>query len=242
MKVFSQIFKSRLSIDGIFYAQIKKLIGYSPKDIALFQEAFTHSSMNRKNKHGATLNYERLEFLGDTILASVVSDFLYEKFPQAREGRLTKLRSKIVSRENLNSIGKSLQLTELMESPKNIKNMGSDVYGNLLEALIGAIYIETGFDKCSAFIHKKILSYHLDLDHLDRAVLSYKSLLVEWAQKNKKHLRFKIEKDAGLDPDINYSATVVFDSKPLIKARDHSKKKAEEKAARRAYYKLQIDS
>jgi ribonuclease-3 len=115
--------------------------------MALYQEAFTHRSMNLKDAQGERINYERLEFLGDTMLSSVVSAYIYLKYPKAQEGKLTKLRSKIVSRENLNNIGQKFDLLSLI-IPLNPKaNFGNDILGNLLEALIGALYVDQGYVK-----------------------------------------------------------------------------------------------
>ena len=209
--------------------------------MALYQEAFTHRSMNLKDAQGERINYERLEFLGDTMLSSVVSAYIYLKYPKAQEGKLTKLRSKIVSRENLNNIGQKFDLLSLI-IPLNPKaNFGNDILGNLLEALIGALYVDQGYVKCERFILEKILKQHVDLEHINRSILSYKSALIEWAQKEKSRLVFQTQKADALDPNINYMTQLIINNKPLVKAREVSKKKSEEKAARRAYFKLGLN-
>ena len=122
----------------------------------------------------------------------------------------------------------------------NKVNFGKNIHGNLLEALIGAIFVDRGFKKCSRFVVKKILEEHVNLDQLEHTVLSYKGLLIEWAQKIKKNIYFDTNSDTGLDPEFNYSTQVYLDEKLIVKARGVSKKKSEEKAAKRAFHAINI--
>ena len=239
MKILNHIFKSRTVDEGIFFNRLKKITSLRPVNLKIYQKAFTHRSMNIKDIHGNYVNYERLEFLGDSILNVIVSKFLFNKFPSAKEGGLTKYRAKIVSRENMNQIGLKLNLIDLLELDQKI-NFGENIHGNLLEALIGAVFIDRGYLKCQKFILDKIIADHVNVEQLEHSVLSYKGLLIEWGQKRKKKVRFTTTSDGGLDPEINYSTSVLINEVIIVKARGGSKKKAEEKSAKRAYYALNL--
>lgn len=239
MKILNHIFKSRSADEGIFFNRLKKITSLRPVNLKIYQKAFTHRSMNIKDIHGNYVNYERLEFLGDSILSVIVSKFLFNKFPSAKEGGLTKYRAKIVSRENMNQIGLKLNLIDLLELDQKI-NFGENIHGNLLEALIGAVFIDRGYLKCQKFILDKIIADHVNVEQLEHSVLSYKGLLIEWGQKRKKKVRFTTTSDGGLDPEINYSTSVLINEVIIVKARGGSKKKAEEKSAKRAYYALNL--
>ena len=239
MKILNHIFKSRSADEGIFFNRLKKITSLRPVNLKIYQKAFTHRSMNVKDIHGNYVNYERLEFLGDSILSVIVSKFLFNKFPSAKEGGLTKYRAKIVSRENMNQIGLKLNLIDLLELDQKI-NFGENIHGNLLEALIGAVFIDRGYLKCQKFILDKIIADHVNVEQLEHSVLSYKGLLIEWGQKRKKKVRFTTTSDGGLDPEINYSTSVLINEVIIVKARGGSKKKAEEKSAKRAYYALNL--
>ena len=240
MNLFSAILKPRLKPNGVFYGHIKDILGFTPKDMSIYEEAFTHRSMNLKNEDGVSVNYERLEFLGDAMLGTIVSAYLFDYYSLAKEGELTNLRAKVVSRHNLNSIGEKLQLLQLVESTHPKNSFGADIHGNLLESLIGAVFIDKGYEGCKRFVIQKIIDAFVNLDTLDTRILSYKSTLIEWGQKNKVKIKFYTKKDEGLDPNINYAAVIKIDDRTLVKAREISKKKAEEKAAKRAYYKLNL--
>ena len=239
MKILNHIFKSRTADEGIFFNRLKKITSLRPVNLKIYQKAFTHRSLNIKDIHGNYVNYERLEFLGDSILNVIVSKFLFNKFPSAKEGGLSKYRAKIVSRENMNQIGLKLNLIDLLKLDQKI-NFGENIHGNLLEALIGAVFIDRGYLKCQKFILDTIIADHVNVEQLEHSVLSYKGLLIEWGQKKKKKVRFTTTSDGGLDPEINYSTSVLINEVIIVKARGGSKKKAEEKSAKRAYYALNL--
>lgn len=239
MNILNHIFKSRTAEERVFFKSLKKITSLHPANLKIYQKAFTHRSMQVKDIHGNSVNYERLEFLGDSILSVVVSKFLFNKFPSAKEGGLTKYRAKIVSRENMNQIGLKLNLIDLLELDQKI-NFSENIHGNLLEALIGAVFIDRGYLKCQDFILSKIIADHMDIEQLEHSVLSYKGLLIEWGQKRKKKVRFTTTSDKGLDPEINYSTSILINEVTVVKARGGSKKKTEEKAAKRAYCALNL--
>lgn len=231
--------KSPINDSGIFCSEISKIIEYKPKNPLLFETAFTHRSLNKIGITGEPLNYERLEFLGDAILGSVIAAFLYKNAPKGDEGYLTQMRSKIVNRWYLNSIGKKLHLIDLVRTKAHIHNFGDNINGNLLEALIGAIYVDTGFTACEKFIYKNILIDFKDLEHLENKISSYKSLFIEYCQKNKCTFKFENCDDNGKDNVKHFCIKLYFNEVVIARARATSKKKAEEKAAHRAYFALQ---
>ena len=241
MNLFTHLLRPSAKKDKMFFSRLRKITSIKPRNKVIYHTAFTHRSLNLKDDKGHLINFERLEFLGDSILSIAVSSFLYEKFPFAKEGTLTKYRAKIVSRENLNQIGQKIGLINFLDQESKV-NFGKNIHGNLLEALVGAIFIDQGYKKCNEFIIKKILEDHVDIDQLQHAVLSYKGFLIEWGQKTKKNIKFKTNSDDGLDPDFNYTTEVYLNEKQIVKARGISKKKSEEKAAKRAFHAMNIKS
>jgi ribonuclease-3 len=219
--------------------QLKRILGFNPKNKTLYLKAFTHRSMNIKDDKGNAINYERLEFVGDAMLSAVIASYLFSEVPQGDEGYLTKMRSKVVSREHLNELGKELNLIDLVESkiPKN--NFGSNIHGNLFEALVGAIYLDRGYKYCEKFVYSKIIKPHVDIETLEGKVISYKSLLIEWCQKEKKTFEYEVYEDTGNDELKHFSVKLSIDKKVIAKARATSKKKAEEKASKRAFFVFQ---
>lgn len=225
----------------MFFIRLRKITTLKAYNKNVYRTAFTHRSTNLRDDDGHLINFERLEFLGDSMLSIVVSSFLYEKFPFAKEGTLTKYRAKIVSRENLNQIGQKIDLIHFLDQKSKV-NFGKNIHGNLLEALIGAVFVDRGYKKCSSFVMKKILEEHVDIDQLQHSVLSYKGVMIEWGQKTKKNVTFKTNSDNGLDPEFNYTTQIFLDDKQIVKARGVSKKKSEEKAAKRAFHAMNIKS
>lgn len=224
---------------GAFNTAMNKVLGFKPKDISWYQRAFTHRSMNQKDASGNPLNYERLEFLGDAMLGVIISKHLFREVPNGNEGYLTKMRSKIVSRQHLNELGRELELDKFLESRISSDQFGENIFGNLFEALVGAIYLDRGHDYCERFIRMRVIEPHVDIERLEGKVMSYKSLMIEWCQKQKKAFRFEVIEDKGVDERPHFSVRFVLDEQVVSRARETSKKRAEEKAAQRAFYALQ---
>lgn len=224
---------------GAFNAAMNKILGFKPKDISWYQRAFTHRSMNHKDASGNPLNYERLEFLGDAMLGVIISKHLFKEVPNGNEGYLTKMRSKIVSRQHLNELGRELELDKYLESRISSDQFGENIFGNLFEALVGAIYLDRGHDYCERFIRMRVIEPHVDIERLEGKVMSYKSLMIEWCQKQKKAFRFEGMEDQGVDERPHFSVRFMLEEQVVSRARETSKKRAEEKAAQRAYYALQ---
>lgn len=219
--------------------QLHKILGYKPKDISIFKKAFTHRSMNIKDSKGNAINYERLEFLGDAMLSAVIASHLFQEVPSGDEGYLTKMRSKVVSREHLNELGRELNLIDLVQSKIPPGQFGDNIHGNLFEALVGAIFLDKGYKYCEKFIYKRVITPHVDIEQLEGKVISYKSLLIEWCQKEKKIFGYNVYEDTGNDDVRHFSVKLSIDDKIVAKARATSKKKAEEKASKRAFFAFQ---
>ncbi|WP_445957633.1 ribonuclease III [Yeosuana sp.] len=239
MKRIRNILNSRFNNNGDFFVQLTEILGFKPKTILFYKTAFTHRSMNIKNREGNAINYERLEFLGDAMLGAVIGAHLYLEVPSGDEGYLTKMRSKIVSREHLNELGKDLKLIDLIESKIAATQFGDNIHGNLFEALVGAIYLDKGFKYCEKFIYKRVIIPYVDISQLEGKVISYKSLLIEWCQKEKKTFNYHVYEDTGNDDVRHFSVKLSVDNKIVTKARATSKKKAEEKASKRAFFVFQ---
>lgn len=235
-KIFSN---SRSPEDGIFFDAIHKILGFQPLDLSNYRKAFTHRSLNKMDEKGNPINYERLEFLGDAMLGSVIAAHLFNQVPTGDEGYLTKMRSKIVSRDHLNELGKDLNLIKYVESKVATQHFGENIHGNLFEALIGAIYLDRGFAYCEKFIHKKVIVPYVDIAKLEGKVISYKSLVIEWCQKEKKSFHYDVYEDSGNEGVKYFGVKLKIDNKIVAKARATSKKKAEEKASQRAYFVFQ---
>lgn len=241
MSVFKKIFsrKSRPLEGGIFFDTIQQIIGVRPINIEFYKKAFTHRSSNKTDIDGLAMNYERLEFLGDAMLSAIIASYLYKKVPTGDEGYLTKMRSKIVSREHLNELGKELKLVEFVESKVTSQNFGDNIHGNIFEALVGAIFLDKGFEGCEKFIYKRVINPYVDIERLEGKVISYKSLIIEWCQKEKKQFSFEVFDDNGVSNQRYFGVKLSIDNNVVAKSRATSKKKAEEIASKRAYFAFQ---
>ncbi|SDR89362.1 RNAse III [Gillisia sp. Hel1_33_143] len=239
MSVIRNILNSRSSKDGNFFMAIQKILGFKPKNIGHYKKAFTHRSLNQKDQEGNAVNFERMEFLGDAMLSAVIAAYLFKTVPGGNEGYLTKMRSKIVSRKHLNELGKDLNLIDFVQTNIPKEQFGANIHGNLFEALIGAIYGDKGYKYCKKFIYDRVINPYVDIEQLEGKVISYKSLLIEWCQKTKKTFNFEVYDDTGNDEVKHFAVKLRIDERVVAKARATSKKKAEEKASKRAYYALQ---
>lgn len=239
MEFPKNIFNSHPQEDGDFFLGIKHILGFKPKKLKIYKKAFLHRSANKKDKDGNPMNYERLEFLGDAMLGTIISRYLFNEVPLGDEGYLTKMRSKIVSREHLNELGKDLNLIQYVESRIPKSHFGENIHGNVFEALVGAIYLDRGYDYCVKFIEKRVIVPYVDIELLEGKVISYKSLLIEWCQKKKKNFDYDVYEDTGKDPLKHFAVKLSIGGNIVSKARATSKKKAEERASKRAYFALQ---
>ncbi|WP_291275784.1 ribonuclease III [Flavobacterium sp.] len=225
--------------DGVFFQKLTTILGFQPTTLRYYEKAFTHRSANKLDEKGNQINYERLEFLGDAMLGSVIASHLYNEVPSGDEGYLTKMRSKIVSREHLNELGRDFNLIQFVESKVNPQHFGENIHGNIFEAFIGAIYLDRGYTYCEKFIQNKIIKPYVDIAKLEGKVISYKSLIIEWCQKEKKSFKFDIYEDNGKEGAKFFGVKLYIDEQIVSKARATSKKKAEETAAKRAFFVFQ---
>jgi ribonuclease-3 len=215
------------------YKSIKNLLGFYPKNINLYLLAFRHKSVATEIKDGVKNSNERLEFLGDALLGSIVAEYLFSRFPFKDEGFLTEMRSKIVSRAYLNVLAIKIGIDQLVQYNQNAKVYKS-IYGDTLEALIGAIYLDKGFQFTRKLLLKRIIKYYVDVEELENQELNFKSKLINWAQKNKKSIFFDAKELIAADKQRYFEVTVLIDDKALGAAKGLSKKAAEQSAAESA--------
>jgi ribonuclease-3 len=223
-----------------FYLFLKDLIGFYPQNLKLYDLAFLHKSASTTDSRGNFINNERLEFLGDAILSAVIADFLYNRFPKEDEGFLTKTRSKLVNRTFLTKLTYDMGLDVFIDS-NTTKNMdNSHIYGDALEALIGAIYLDKDYQTAKYFVTKKILSKFVNLTEIEQNDSNFKSRLIEWSQKNKKELLFDTtEEFIDKTKQPKFTTVVKIDDKKIGYGTGTSKKEAHQNAARQALEKIE---
>lgn len=226
--------KSKLEQENPHLQELLKIIKIKPNNPEVYLQALRHKSVYESSFQ----NNERLEFLGDSILDSVVAEILYQKYPQAKEGFLTRIRSRIVSRTSLNNFGISLHLHELLEVQMSREITETSLSGNALEALIGAIYIDQGFGVTNEFIREKLIKPYINFDQLLTQEPDPKSRLIEKSQKYKVRVLFQTSILKNEDPQA-FVCTVVYNGEEIAEAFGKSKKKAEQKAAAEALRKLE---
>lgn len=212
---------------------IKNIFGFRAGNLHLYRLAFRHKSAN-KDVNGIKINNERLEYLGDAILGSVIADFLFKKFPYKDEGFLTEMRSKIVCRSNLNKLSRKLGIDRLIESSHDTKNTSKSMKGDAFEAFIGALYLDRGYDFTRKIIIRSIINIHIDIDAMEHIDTNFKSKLIEWAQKEKKEVEFRVISERDEITNKQYEVEVYVDEDPISRGIDFSIKGAEKIAAEKA--------
>ena len=220
--------------DLLFRKNISHIVGYNIHNLEIFKEAFSlKSSTKSTNKK----NYERLEFLGDSVLGTIISCHLFQTYPNENEGFLTQMKSKIVNRKNLNKLGEDLKLSSLLQVDTSQIILSENISGNLLEALIGAIYLDIDYEFCKKIVLDRILTPST-INKLENKIISYKGLLLEWSQKKKVSIRYETCEEIQPNKTILFRCHVWLQNEKISNALEASKKKAEEKAAKRAFYAL----
>lgn len=225
------------------YFSFRKILGFWPRKIRYYDLALRHKSLSLHNADGSLMNNERLEFLGDSILDALVADVLYRHFEKGGEGFLTNTRSKIVKRETLNKLAIDLGLDKMMMVANNTNSLRKDIFGNTLEALFGAIYLDRGYEACRQFLEKKILEQLLDLESVAKTVSNYKSLVLEWCQQKHYELEFptypslRSDEDTSLPP--SFECELLINGKLVAKAKGYSKKNAQQEASKLAWAEIQ---
>ena len=223
---------------------INNVFGFYPHNISLYQLAFTHKSVSTRKLNGIIINNERLEYLGDAVLSSIVAQYLFKKFPTKQEGFLTEMRSKIVSRASLNKLSMKLGFDNMVMYAKNHdKHSGfRSIGGNAFEAFTGALFLDRGYNFTYKIIVDHIILMHLDIDDLEKNDVNYKSKLLEWSQKEKHHVEFKHVGTKGDGFDRLYVIQVLVDDKEYGKAVDYSIKGAEQLAAEKTWHQMEEES
>ncbi|WP_052308939.1 ribonuclease III [Runella slithyformis] len=231
-----------MSPEKKFRKAVELIIGEKPSNMEVYQLAFRHTSASKEtNIKGFRESNERLEFLGDSVLGMVIAEYLFKKFPYKDEGFLTEIRSRIVNRETLNGIARKIGLDRLIEFDGNRKGMppNSSMYGDALEALVGAVYLDKGFRFTRKFITKELLT-HYDLDALINNNANFKSRLIEWAQREGKEVRFMIVEEKGSRHFREFISQVILSGEVFAQGSGYSKKKAEQSAAEKACEQLEL--
>jgi len=224
------------------YQSVKHLIGANPSNLELYRLAFLHASASRESVSKTYKeSNERLEFLGDSVLGMITASYLFKKFPFKDEGFLTEIRSRMVSRESLNVLGRKLGLEEVIEYENQRKTSlsRSSMYGDALEAFIGAVYLDKGYSFTQKFVTQKILAQYFDLDTVVQNNPNFKSLLIEWAQKEGKKVQFTLDEE-GAHHNKEFTAFVILENEKIAEGKGYSKKKAEQNAAMKACDALEI--
>jgi len=230
-------FKYYFSNNRVLFLKIKQITGIAPINLNCYQQSLRHHSIaNKIHNNGSKDSNERLEFLGDAVLNSVIAEYLFKKYPYKDEGFLTELRSKIVSRVSLNDLALKIGLSELVEydrkSMQNI-NVRNSIFGNALEAFIGAIFLDNGFKKSKYFIIEKLLRLHIDVDKLQQTEKNFKGRLIEYTQKSGLNLDFKVEELSHGKQKI-FKVSVIVNNTAFGNAEHTNKKQAEQQASEKA--------
>lgn len=222
------------------YLYIRNIFGFLPGNIFLYKLAFRHKSVAIEISNGKKVSNERLEYLGDAVLGTIVADYMFKKFPLKDEGFLTEMRSKVVKRSQLNNLAQKLGIDKLINSTSESKSLCKSINGDAFEAFIGALYLDKGYDFTRKIVVERIIDVHLDIDELEMQNLNYKSQLIEWSQKEKKVVEYKVVEEIGEGYKKQYLIEVLIDDKVCSKAQDHSIKGAEQRASEKALLKLNI--
>ena len=224
-----------------FYSFIKETAGFSPLKLKLYDQAFIHRSVSSSDLLGRPVNNERLEYLGDAVLGAIVAEYLYNRFPRKDEGFLTQMRSRIVNRSFLTQLTFKLGLHIFVNSNTNSVNETSHIFGDVLEAFIGAIYLDVGYKGARKFVIKKVLSVHVDIHALEKSDTNYKSQLIEWGQKNKRSVEFDTQENPMASRDkMPFTSTIKVDGEIVGKGDGYSKKEAQQNSACKALINLEI--
>ena len=240
-------FKDRVRLlfrkDKESYLCFYRMLGFYPHDIRIYEQALLHKSASVKSEKGRLLNNERLEFLGDAILDAVVGDIVYQKFEGKREGFLTNARSRIVSRESLNKVAEQIGLLKLIKFNTRQSAHNNYMGGNAFEALVGAVYLDRGYEYCKYFMEHRIIGHCLNLEKISRKEVNFKSKLIEWSQKNKMEIVFEL-----LNQSYDEFNSPIFESEIIIegihacKGKGYSKKESQQIAAHETLHRIKSDS
>ncbi len=238
LRFIRRIFNYYYSTDKNFVRSLSSLLGFIPANLGLYKLAFLHKSY----AHGIQVsqNNERLEYLGDAILGTIVAEYLFKKYPTRDEGFLTKMRSKIVKRKSLNDIADQMGL-DVFLIQNGVDNVSHSMLGNALEALVGAVYLDVGYHRTRRFVIYKIMKGYLNIRELETFDDNYKSQLLEWCQKTSKVVSYRVLSKFKFDNRDRFRVAVMVDGEDIATAEDFSKKSAEQLASKRALKLLGVE-
>lgn len=231
-------FARRDTKDKILSDFIHNNFGFHPKNIELYQLAFTHKSASESNVGNYRLSNERLEYLGDAVLSATVADYLFRLFPTKPEGFLTEMRSRIVSRASLNKLSQKLGFEQMIHYTHDAHASFKSLLGNAFEAFVGALYLDRGYDFTKKILINRIIKVHMDLDQLEQTDVNFKSKLLEWSQKEKHHVVFKLLNEKNNSKEKIYHVVAVIDNKEYGQGADYSIKGSEQLAAEKTWNML----
>lgn len=235
MDFFKQFFKEE--VGASFKKQLKNVLGFSPNNLSLYKTALTHRSV----RENADENNERLEYLGDAVLSALVADYLFMRYPYREEGFLTEMRSKMVNRQQLNEIALRMGLKKITLYNKSDGSLKiSQIFGNTLEALVGAIYLDRGYKKTAKWVTERIILPHMFIDDLELLEINHKNKLYGWANKNGKILEFETVEERVENGRRLFTIAAVVDGNKIAEGKAFNKKDASQIAAQMAVTMLGI--
>ncbi|WP_129715089.1 ribonuclease III [Pedobacter sp. SYP-B3415] len=238
-----KFYKLYFSPQKEFVRNLRNVIGYVPGNVSLYQMAFRHRSMARVLKNGSRSSNERLEFLGDAVLGSVIAELLFKHYPYREEGFLTEMRSKIVNRANLNQLARKMGFDKFIQFDQksvSIQTKHNSMLGDAFEALIGAIYLDRGYNFTREFLLNRIVKPHIDIHTLELTETNFKSKLIEWCQRHGKDVSFELTNNGDGESTKLFTVQVLVEGESKGIGRDYNKKNAEKMAAEKACEMLAI--
>jgi ribonuclease III len=237
LRIFKPV-RYYLSSDKPLFDSIKNIFGFYPRNIYLYKLAFLHRSAGTESSLGIRVNNERLEYLGDAVLDLVAADYLFKAFPLKDEGFLTEMRSKIVSRNTLNKLAIKMGLDLLVLLDPGSSNQNKSFRGDALEAFIGAMYLDRGYQFSRHILIDRILRHYFNLEELVNQETNFKSKLIEWVQRERKQVSFNVVEEVGTGYRKQYVVEVIVDGVAIARGLDFSIKGAEQNGAEKAWGKL----
>jgi ribonuclease-3 len=232
-----KLYKLYLSPEKEFVKKLKNILGFVPGNVTLYKMAFRHRSAAKILKNGSRSSNERLEFLGDAVLGSVIAELLFKHYPYKEEGFLTEMRSKIVNRANLNQLAKKIGFDKLIQFDQrsvSIQTKHNSMLGDAFEAIIGAIYMDKGYNFTKEFLLRRIVKPHIDIHTLELTETNFKSKLIEWCQRHGKDVLFELAENGEGESAKLFTISAVVEGEKVGTGRDYNKKNAEKLAAEKA--------
>lgn len=224
-------FRRRFGADKDYYRIVDDMFGFIPHNIELYKLALIHKSASLTLEDGRLINNERLEYLGDAIIEAVTSDYLYIEYPDANEGLLTQLRSKIVSRQSLNKLAIDLGFSNYLICSRSVAAAQKHIYGDAFEAMMGAIYLDQGYNFVNRLLINHVFGQQIDMEELTESETDFKSRLIEWSQRHHRKAQFRTKAERGNDNRPLFYCTALIDGLEVGYGRGETKKEAEQRAA-----------